>query len=52
MSIKILNKNLSTLKTEGVALTALQQSVNNYLLNYNNSVHDTMNEENEWNDEH
>ena len=29
------------MKTEGVALTALQQSVNNYLLNYNNSVHDT-----------
>ena len=43
-SIERVNKNfeklLSTLKTEGVALTALQQSVNNYLLNYN-SVHDT-----------
>ena len=31
----------TTLKTEGVALTALQQSVNNYLFNYNNSIHDT-----------
>ena len=37
---KTLKKLLSILKTEGVALTSLQQSLNSYLLNYN-SIHET-----------
>ena len=44
-SIERVNRNfkklLSSLKTEGKALPELQENINNYLLNYNNTVHDT-----------
>ena len=46
-SIERVNKNLrkllETLKVEGVTMATLQQKLNGYLLNYNNTTHDTTN---------
>ena len=40
---KNLRKLLETLKVEGVTMATLQQKLNGYLLNYNNTTHDTTN---------